>query len=70
MPGSDDPYASGQAERRSRTLNSHRLSMNKYRFDSTRFDAVQPIPALYLAYEFTLVVIDTGNVSPFGIDPE
>ncbi len=28
------------------------------------------MPALYLPYEFTSVVIATANANPFGIDPE
>jgi len=28
------------------------------------------MPALYLPYEYTSVLISTGNANPFGIDPE
>ena len=28
------------------------------------------MPALYLPYEYTSILIDTGNMNPFGIDPE
>ncbi len=31
--------------------------------------ATGPVP-FYLPYEYTSVPIDTGNVNPFGIDPE
>ncbi len=36
---------------------------------STRWPRVGASP-MYLPYEYTSIPIETGNVNPFGIDPE
>ncbi|MGD0044541.1 MAG: hypothetical protein ABSE84_29750 [Isosphaeraceae bacterium] len=48
--------------------------MNRNSFNSTTFDGSTASGAgvgpLYLPYEFTSVLISTGNINAFGIDPE
>ena len=38
--------------------------------DKLLLEGTGGIPPLYLPYEYISVPIDTGNINPFGIDPE